>query len=555
MTNFKKNKEDLLFVPLGGSGEIGMNMNLYHLDGKWLMVDFGAGFADDYLPGIDMIVPDISFIYERRADLEGLVLTHAHEDHLGAIIYLWHEFKCPIYATPFTAAFLREKIAENPGTKMPNIIEVATGSKFKVGVFDLEMVQITHSVPEMNAVVLRTRYGNIFHTGDWKFDPTPMVGPVSDKEKLAKYGNEGVLALVGDSTNVFSSGHSKSEGDLRESLIKLVSSCNEAVFVTTFASNVARIESIIKAAEVNGRKVIISGRSLWRIVKAAQSSGYLQDCPQLYEADAISKFKRNQILVISTGCQGEPMATVSKIAHGSHKNIVARPGDTIIFSSKIIPGNEKRLFRVFNKFVKLGVEIMTERDHFVHVSGHPNVDELEEMYKLVKPAYSVPVHGEDAHMHEHVRLAKEWGVKNAFQMENGVVLRLAPGEPQKLAVVEAGYFGVDGKFLLPPDSKILKMRRRAIRDGVVNVSLVFDKDGLVCKPVMFAPGFLDETEDAEIFDEMAGEVANVIEDSLKSSAKQKSDENIKNITRMAVRRIIRPISGKNPAVEVLISRI
>lgn len=550
--NLKKHKDDLLFLPLGGSGEIGMNMNLYYMDGKWLMVDFGAGFADDYYPGVDMLVPDISFILPYKKDIVGLVLTHAHEDHLGAIVYLWENFNCPIYATPFTASFLKAKIEENPGAKHAKIIEIPQGSTFKVGPFDIEMVQITHSAPEMNGVMLRTKHGNIFHTGDWKLDPKPMIGEPSDEAKIKKYGDEGILAMIGDSTNVFSPGHSGSEGDLRESLIKLVGECKKLAVVTTFASNIARIESIVVAARANNRKVVMAGRSLWRIVGAAQDAGYLLDFDDFVSEDQFSKYPREELLVIATGCQGEPMAAINKIATGSHRNITVRAGDSIIFSSKIIPGNEKRIFRLFNKFVRLGIETLTERDHFTHVSGHPNIEELKRMYELVRPQISVPVHGEHVHMHEHTRLARSWGVKTAFEMDNGVVLKLAPGAPEKVCQVQAGPLGVDGTAFLHADSEIMRMRRKMQREGIIVISLILDDKGLVVPAIILAPGVLDTKSDDEIFLQMSEEVEDVIKECYLLGKKQRHTDRIDNLVRSAVRKIIKKVTGKNPSIEVSI---
>jgi ribonuclease J len=554
--NLKKHKNDFLFLPLGGSGEIGMNMNLYYLNGKWLIADFGAGFAEDYLPGIDMTVPDISFIQKYKDDIVGIVLTHAHEDHLGAIPYLWNELEVPVYATPFTAAFLKAKLNDNRGAKGVIINEVEQGSSFKLGPFDLELVQITHSVPEMNAIFIRTEYGNIFHSGDWKLDPNPMLGDKSDIQKLKKYGKEGVLAMVSDSTNVFSPGTSGSEGDLRKSLIDLVGQCEKMVVVTTFASNVARIESIAVAARENGRKVILAGRSLWRIVQAAKDSGYLQDAPEFLEADQIGKYPREKVLVISTGCQGEPLAATNKIANGSHRDIVLKPNDSVIFSSKIIPGNDKRIFRLFNNLIKLGVEVLTEKDHFVHVSGHPNVDDMKNMYGMIKPQISIPVHGEGVHIKEHARLAKEWGVKQTIELEDGVVVKLAPDSAEKVSLVNAGELGIDGNFLLAPDSSIMKMRRKIQRDGVVVVTLVLDnKNMLAINPVISAPGALDKNEDDDIFEDMIYEIEGVLADNSKGTKKQQSDERIMNVTRSAVRRIMKREVGKAPPIEVNIERI
>ncbi|MBN9543630.1 MAG: ribonuclease J, partial [Alphaproteobacteria bacterium] len=364
--NINHNKDKLFFVPLGGSGEIGMNLNLYHLDGKWLMVDLGAGFADDYLPGVDIIVPDIEFIEEQKENLIGLVLTHAHEDHVGAVIYLWEHLRMPIYATPFTAAFLKAKFAEKFGTsKHVKIKEVPMNRRFKVSNFDIEYVTLNHSAPEMQALFIRTPEGNIFHTGDWKFDHDPVVGNPNDEALLAKLGEEGVDVVIGDSTNVFNKGFSGSEGDLKKSLEKLVMECKGLVAVTTFASNLARIETVIAAARMSGRIIVVSGRSFWRIIRAAQDSGYLEDLPDLVDERSMSNYPRHQLLLLCTGCQGEPLAATTKIATQNHPNIRLIPGDTVIFSSKIIPGNDKAIFRLFNMFVKLGIEVLTERDHFV----------------------------------------------------------------------------------------------------------------------------------------------------------------------------------------------
>ncbi len=555
--NLKKHRDDLLFIPLGGSGEIGMNLNVYHLDGKLLLVDFGAGFAEDYLPGVDMIVSDTSFLDEHKSDIVGLVLTHAHEDHLGAIPYLWEEYSnIPIYATPFTAAFLKEKLNDSRMGKVnANIKIVKPGSSFKVGPFDLEMVEITHSIPEMNGVFIKTKHGNIFHSGDWKLDPRPMAGKVTDENKLKKYGDAGVLAMVSDSTNVFSKGHSCSEGDLRESLVNLVASCDKMVVVTTFASNIARIESIAEAARRNDRKVILAGRSLWRLVRAAKETGYLQDAPDFLEDDHIKKYPREKLLVISTGCQGEPLAATNKIATGTHRNIVVRPGDSIIFSSKIIPGNDKRIFRLFNNFIKLGTEVLTERDHFVHVSGHPNVEEVKKMYEMIRPQVAIPVHGEHIHLHEQCRLARSWGVPETIQVENGVVVKLAPGTPEKVTMVQAGEMAIDGNLLLAPDSQIMKMRRKLTREGIVIVTLILKHSKLLVRPVISTPGVLDSKQDKDIIDALVYEIEDVLEEYFHSSKKHSSDERIENLTRSAVRRVIKTECAKNPPIEVNIERV
>ncbi|MCD6035530.1 MAG: Ribonuclease 1 [Rickettsiales bacterium] len=547
----KKHKGDLLFIPLGGSGEIGMNVNLYQLDGKFIMCDLGAGFADDWLPGVDMIVADISFIRKHKKDLLGLVLTHAHEDHLGAVQYLWDELRCPIYATTFTGEFLKEKLGDE-GWKVSDvpIIEMAPGARFKLGPFDLELVQITHSVPEMNGIFIRTEHGNVLHTGDWKLDDTPMLGGLTDYDKLKAFGKEGVLAMISDSTNIFNPGRSGSEGDLRESMINLVAQQKNLVVVTTFASNVARIETIAKAGHAAGRHVALAGRSLHRITRAARAAGYLKDI-KFIDMQQANDYPRNKVLIISTGCQGEPLAATNKLATNSHPVLRMKPDDTIIFSSKIIPGNEKRIFRLFNLFAKMGAEVMTEKDHFVHVSGHPNQDEVKEMYEMVKPQISIPVHGELVHMHEHARLAKIWGVPQAIQTENGEVIKLAPGNPECVGLVESGYFAIDGNYLLPIDGPVMRMRRRIQRDGVIVAVIPVNKQGQLCGiPVITAPGALDISEDKEFLGIMVEEVTEALRSSGQGSKGKNRAETMENITRSAIRRLYKDEVDKNAPIDV-----
>jgi ribonuclease J len=555
-TTFAHNKGDLLFVPLGGSAEIGMNFNLYHLDGKWLVLDCGAGFAEDFMPGIDMLVPDIRFISERKKDLLGIVLTHAHEDHLGAVQYLWQELGCKVYATPFTAAFLRAKLSEFGLKGVVPIQEVPCGGSFELGPFSLEMVQITHSVPEMQGIVLRTKQGTVLHTGDWKLDPNPVVGPTTDEVKLAALGKEGVLAMVCDSTNIFKEEHSGSEGDLQTSLMTLVRNASKLVVVTTFASNIARIETVARAAAASGRSLVMAGRSLWRIYQAARESGYLLDIPEILPDHQLTKLPREKTILLCTGCQGEPLAAMNKIAHGTHPQIRLAQGDTVIFSSKIIPGNDKRIFRLFNKLILQGVEVLTERDHFVHVSGHPSRQELAHMYGLVRPKIAIPVHGEHVHMHEHARFAKGLGVENAFQVKNGDVLRLAPGAAGIIGKVPCGFFGIDGNLLLGPDCTILKQRRRMQKEGLVVVSLVMNKEkpGLRLPPQVLAPGALDPVEDADILSAISMEIKNAL-DGKQPKSSRGGETTLVNVVRAAVKRIMRNEIGKEPLVEVLIERV
>ncbi|MFV9875958.1 MAG: ribonuclease J [Rickettsiales endosymbiont of Dermacentor nuttalli] len=556
-------KNDLLFLPLGGSGEIGLNLNLYFYKGKWLMIDMGAGFADGSLPGVDMITPDISFIVRHKKDLLGIVLTHIHEDHLGGIQYLWDELRCPIFATKFTANFLRTKLTGLKFKDEIKIHEVECGGKISILPFTLELVPLTHSAPEMQAILIRTDLGNIFHTGDWKFDQQPLIGEVNDEKLLKQYGDEGVLALIGDSTNVFNPGVSGSEGDLRESLTDLIAKCKNLVAVTTFASNVARIETIIKAAEASGRHVVVAGTSLKRLIKTAMESGYLNDIEPYLEEKDIGKYPRHKLLLLCTGCQGEPLATTSKIAFNVYPHIKFARDDTIIFSSKIIPGNEKKIFKLFNQFVKAGIEVLTEKDHFVHVSGHPACDELKRMYELIKPKIAVPVHGELMHMHEHAKLARVWGVKQVIEVENGDIIRLAPNA-EIIARVQAGYLAVDGNYLLPVNSPIMQMRRKMQREGIVLVVIFVDQYGnLMTKPVVTAPGLLDSNEDNELLLEISEELQYVLEDYSRNTnsntikAKKKhvlNKELLTNKIREVIRSFIKREVGKKPSIEIYIER-
>ncbi|MCX4083742.1 ribonuclease J [Rickettsia hoogstraalii] len=549
--NIKNHKNDLLFVPLGGSNEIGMNLNLYHYKGKWLMIDCGSGFADDYLPGVDMIIADSSFIEKYKKDIVGLILTHAHEDHLGGVQYLWNSLKCPIYTTTFTANFLKIRLNEYDFAKNIKIHEVKPGSKISLDPFSLEMVPLTHSAPEMQAIMIRTDAGNILHTGDWKFDNDPVLGKKADEELLKSYGDEGVLALVCDSTNVFNKGSSGSEGDVRKSLVDIIAGCPQMVVVSTFASNLARLDTIIHAAELAGRKVVLTGRSLHRMMLAAQESGYFKDIAPLISERDVSRFRREELLVIATGCQGEPMAATAKLASNSHQSIKLAPKDTMIFSSKIIPGNEKKIFRLFNIFVKAGVEVITERDHFVHVSGHPSIDELQKMYSLIRPNICIPVHGEPVHIHEHVKLAKKNGIKQAVEVENGSVVLLESNNAKVISKVESGYLAVDGNYLLPVESPIFKARRRMCEAGIVVASVVINKKGLLAaNPMLSMPGLLDPKEDMALVNLIKNDIKELVTIQNKQAKKALSDEQVIEAIKGTIRKTLKQEINKSPVIIV-----
>ncbi len=550
--DFKKFKDDLLFVPLGGSSEIGMNLNLYTYQGKWLMIDCGIGFASDYLPGVDIVVPDISFIAERKEDLLGLVITHAHEDHLGAVPHLWRDLECPIYATPFTSCFLKHKLSEMGAGKKPEINEIQTGSKLELGPFSMEMVDLTHSIPEMQAVAITTPKGVVMHTGDWKFDGTPMIGPVSDYEALEKYGDGKVLAMVCDSTNVFEQGESGSEGEVRKNLVKAIASCKKRVVVTTFASNLARVASVIMAAQEAGRVVALAGRSLYRIVDAARESGYLSEDIEFINEKEIGNLSREDVVVLCTGCQGEPRAALTRMARGDHPNVRLVPGDTVIFSSRKIPGNESRISWVMNQLTLKKIEIITDRDIHIHVSGHPARDELKRMYELVRPQIAVPTHGEARHLHEHAKLAKSLGAKETVEAYNGAVIWLEPGEASVIGNVESGYIAIDGTSLIPTDSDIIRMRRKLRDDGAVFVSVTLDEKGALAVPIhIAAPGVLDKKEDAEIFEEWSAELTDMIE----NVGRKETGEKLREKIRIFMRQLIKRELSKRPVIEVSLASL
>ena len=554
--NLKTYEDKLLFIPLGGANEIGINVNLYHFEGKWIMVDCGSGFADEHLPGVDMVVADLSFIEENKKNLLGLILTHAHEDHLGAIQYLWNELECPIYTTKFTKTFLKTKLAEYSFPEHLKIHEVDPKDKLDLGPFSIEMIGLTHSAPEMQALMIRTKAGNILHTGDWKFDPRPIVGEASDEAALKACGDEGVLALVCDSTNVFNEGISGSEGDVRDSLVKIIAECPKMVVVTTFASNLARLDTLIHAGQKSGRKVVLTGRSMHRMFAAAQESGYLTDIQPLLDERSIAKHKREELLVIATGCQGEPMAATSKMATGTHHSITLAPKDTVIFSSKIIPGNDKKIFKLFNVFVKKGIEVITEKDHFVHVSGHPAIEELKRMYELVRPNLCVPVHGEPVHIHEQAKLAKANGIKHTVEVENGSVVLLKKDGSKIIDRVKNGYLAVDGNYLLPEDSPIFKMRRKMREAGVVVASIVLDeKLRLATKPMLSMPGLLDPVEDGDLLLEIKDEITKALKDQRKATKGNLILDQVDACVRKVIRRILRNEINKSPMILVNVEEV
>ena len=547
-------KGGLVFLPLGGAGEIGMNLSLYGHAGKWLMVDLGITFADETLPGIDILMPDPAFIEAERDDLVALVLTHAHEDHLGAVPHLWPRLRCPVYATRFAAALLRRKLVDAGLEDEVEVRLYEPGDVLEIAPFRVTPIGITHSIPESMALAIETSAGTILHTGDWKLDDTPLVGPTTDRAALSAFGDKGVLALVCDSTNVFNKGRSGSEAAVREGLLDLLKDKPARIAVTTFASNVARFETVAHVSEALDRHLVIVGRSLWRIHDAAREAGYLRDLPPVLSERDYGDLPRDKLLLLCTGCQGEMQGAMARIANGDHRHVHLSPGDTVVFSSRIIPGNERTLFSLHNKLARAGIEVVTEKDHFVHVSGHPAREELAEMYRLVRPRIAVPVHGEARHLAEHAAFAKSLQVPQAVILNNGDVLRLAPGEPGVAGEVPAGRLALDGDAdLVAPEGELVRRRRRLMYNGVAVANLVFDPEGgLEAEPAITLVGVAEDESDG--FEaEVADAVARAVE-GLPGKLRFDDDKVIESATK-ALRSAVRRRIDRRPHVEIRIARV
>ena len=551
-------KEELLFCPLGGSGEIGMNMNLFAYgkadNQKWIIVDMGVTFADDSIPGIDLIMPDPGFIIDKKDDLLGVVLTHAHEDHIGAVAHIWPELKCKLYATPFTAALITEKFKEKKIDISSYLKIVPLNSKIKLGEFEIDFVSLTHSILEPNGLSIKTPLGTILHTGDWKIDPNPLIGNKIDEEKLKKIGDEGVSAMICDSTNIFSPGRAGSESDVRDSLLRIMELKTKRILVTSFASNVARMESIFYCAKKTGRSICLVGRSMHRIYKAAKKCGYLKGLIEPLEPRDAKKVSKNKILYLATGSQGEPMGAMNRIINGTHPEVFLEDGDCVIFSSKIIPGNEKKLYQLQNLIVKNNIEIISEENAFVHVSGHPNRDDLKDMYKWVKPKSVIPVHGEHRHMQEHVKFAKEMQVPKTLLIENGDIIKLLPGKvPEIVDKAPSGRIYLDGSVNVETDSQSIKDRKNLSINGYLEITLLLSNNGKIKKPIISFKGIPEsEKKDPFIFD-MEDEIFNICRTFSLDNAKQQ--KNLIETIKQNCRRIVREKTGKKPFTNINIARV
>jgi ribonuclease J len=542
--------EELVFAPLGGAGEIGMNLSLYGLGSPrkkaWLAVDLGVAFAGEELPGIEVIMPDIRFLDEQRRNLVGLVLTHAHEDHYGALIDLWPRLKVPLYATPFTAALLEAKRLSEPGAPEIPVTVVPLGSRIKLPPFDIEFVPVAHSIPESNALIIRTKLGTVLHTGDWKLDPTPVIGPPTDEAKLRDLGDAGCLAVIGDSTNAVREGRSRSERDVANSLKELISSAPKRVAVTTFASHVARIRAVADAARACGREVVLVGRAMERVVQVARETGYLDGVQALRGTDVYGYLPPDNVVALCTGSQGEPRAALARIALDEHPDVTLGKDDRVIFSSRTIPGNEKAVSRVINGLIRQGIEVITDRTHLVHVSGHPRRAELEDLYGWVRPRIAVPVHGEALHLTEHAALARRIGVPEALICSNGDVVRIAPGPASIVDELPQGRLYRDGRLIVDAEQRTIPDRRRLGFVGVVSIALALDSKGtLAGEPEIETIGIPELTMDGRRLHDVVHEAAIETMGGL-ARARRRDPDSVADSVKHSVRAAVAAQWGKKP---------
>ena len=551
-------QEELLFCPLGGSGEIGMNMNLFAYgkpdNQKWIMVDIGVTFADDSIPGIDLIYPDPGFIIDKKDDLLGIILTHAHEDHIGAIAHIWPQIKCKIFSTPFTAVLIKEKFKEKRIDIGNNLKIVNLNGTVDLKPFKVEFITLTHSILEPNGLRIETPAGNILHTGDWKCDPNPLIGDKINSKRLKEIGDKGVLAMICDSTNVFSIGRAGSELDVRKSLLNLMSRLKKRIIVTSFASNVARMESIFYCAEKSGRQISLVGRSMHRIYKAAKECGYLKNIMKPIDSRDAKKISREKIVYLCTGSQGEPMGAMMRIASYVHPDVLIEKGDSVIFSSKIIPGNERKLYKLHNQLVRDGIEVISEESDFVHVSGHPNREDLNDMYDWVRPKAVIPVHGEHRHMKEHINFAKEKQIPYPIEVENGDIVKIYPDKkPEIYDKAPSGRLYVDGSVSVEEDSKSIKERKNISSNGYMEVTILVTPKGNIHKrPIISFKGLPIIKEEEFIYG---------LEEEIEKTSKtfslnnKKQEQNLIDALKISCRKYSKEKTGKKPFTNINIVQI
>tara|TARA_B100001971_G_scaffold33181_1_gene27694 strand:- start:719 stop:2377 length:1659 start_codon:yes stop_codon:yes gene_type:complete len=551
-------KEELIFCPLGGSGEIGMNMNLFAYgkpdNQKWIIVDIGVTFADDAVPGVDLIYPDPGFIIDKKEDLLGIILTHGHEDHIGAISHIWPKLKCKIFATPFTSALIIEKFKEKKIDISGYLKIIKLNSTLKLKPFKIEFVTLTHSILEPNGLKIETPVGNILHTGDWKCDPDPLIGENINSKRLKQIGEEGVIAMICDSTNVFSAGRAGSELDVRKNMLNVMQRLKKRIIITSFSSNVARMETVFHCAKKVGRQISLVGRSMHRIYKAAKQCGYLKNIIEPIDAREAKKFAREKIIYLCTGSQGEPMGAMKRISNYSHPDVFIEKNDAVIFSSKIIPGNEKKLYKLHNELVKEGIEVISEENEFIHVSGHPNREDLRDMYNWIKPRSVIPVHGEHRHMLEHINFAKEMQVPYPIKVENGDIVRLYPGDkPEVYDKAPNGRLYVDGSISVEEDSQSIKERKNISVNGFIEVTiLITPKGNMHNRPVLTFKGLpIFEKEEFQYG------LEEQIEKTIKTfSLNNKNHEiNLIDALKITCRKFTKKKTGKKPLTNINLVRI
>ncbi len=551
-------KEELIFCPLGGSGEIGMNMNLFAYgkpdNQKWIIVDIGVTFADDAVPGVDLIYPDPGFIIDKKEDLLGIILTHGHEDHIGAISHIWPKLKCKIFATPFTSALIIEKFKEKKIDISGYLKIIKLNSTLKLKPFKIEFVTLTHSILEPNGLKIETPVGNILHTGDWKCDPDPLIGENINSKRLKQIGEEGVIAMICDSTNVFSAGRAGSELDVRKNMLNVMQRLKKRIIITSFSSNVARMETVFHCAKKVGRQISLVGRSMHRIYKAAKQCGYLKNIIEPIDAREAKKFAREKIIYLCTGSQGEPMGAMKRISNYSHPDVFIEKNDAVIFSSKIIPGNEKKLYKLHNELVKEGIEVISEENEFIHVSGHPNREDLRDMYNWIKPRSVIPVHGEHRHMLEHINFAKEMQVPYPIKVENGDIVRLYPGDkPEVYDKAPNGRLYLDGSISVEEDSQSIKERKNISVNGFIEVTiLITPKGNMHNRPVLTFKGLpIIEKEEFQYG------LEEQIEKTIKTfSLNNKNHEiNLIDALKITCRKFTKKKTGKKPLTNINLVRI
>ncbi|MDQ7018112.1 MAG: ribonuclease J [Robiginitomaculum sp.] len=533
-----------------------MNLNLYGFgpEGreKWIIVDLGVTFGDTTTPGVEVIMPDPQFIAERADDLLGIILTHAHEDHMGALAAFWPDLRAPVYATPFTMYLVRDRLAEAGLLDEVPLHEIPLGGHISLGPFEMDMVTLTHSIPEPNALLIRTPAGLILHTGDWKIDPDPLIGEATDAKALIKAGEEGILAMVCDSTNVFTEGEAGSEAGVRDELIKLVGEQEGRVAVAAFASNVARLQTAVEAAEYNGRTVCLVGRSMHRMMGAARHVGLFANAKPFIDEEEAAALPRNKVLYLCTGSQGEPRAALSRIASGSHRHVKLSPGDSVLFSSRVIPGNEKSIFALQNALASAGVNVIGEKERHIHVSGHPCRDELRQMYAWARPKIAIPVHGERRHLIEHAKLARELQVAHGFAPRNGDMIKLSEEGAELVDEVPAGRIHRDGDILTPAEGGALRERKKLAFAGAISVALAVDSAGRIHSGP--EANLFGLAEPAEGFDAVIEQLCETAQNAVQSISKQDRGDELatENAVRQAVRRLAPRIWGKRPHVDVIV---